>query len=222
MGSIFQGIRDWAEVWGLFLPLAVMLVHRHTGPSLRPVRYYVWIGLFVSLATTILYIYHYQLPRQLQNNNLIYNIHSTLRVILFSWFILQFRFGRPAFIQKTIVAGYFAFIAVNFLFWTNPLHFSSIHFIAEGIALLSLCILFFFRTIRDESDVDWIKHPAFLVCAGISLYEAINFFIFLFFETLAKENLDFLRAAWTLHNLIFVVLCVMLALGLYRGKKYQQ
>ena len=218
MYTVLKTIRDWSEVWALLIPLLVMLVYPFTGKVMKPVRIYVWTGLVLSLASTIMFVFHKQMPETLKNNNLVYNIHSLVRVILFSWFIIQFSFGRKNNLPRILVIVYLLFTLWNFINWTSPLQFSTLHFIAESIVLLMLCLLFFFRTIRDESTTDWIKQPAFIVCAGLSLYEAVNFFTFLFFETLTRYNLQFLKIAWTIHNITFVVLCIMLALALYSAK----
>ncbi len=73
----------------------------------------------------------------------------------------------------------------------------------------------------DESEVDWIKDPSFIVCAGISFYEALNFFTFLFFNLLSKEDIGFLKVAWTVHNFTFVILCGVLGYALYKSVKKQ-
>jgi hypothetical protein len=159
------------------------------------------------------------MPAWLQNNNLIYNIHSIVRLLFFSWFITQFKFGRSSTIHYVLLAAYAVFIVINFILWDPPHLFSNTHFIAESIFLLAFTIIFFFRAMQDESDTDWIKQPAFIVCAGISLYEAVNFFTFLFFETLTIKNIEFLKITWTIHNMSFVVLCIMLAMALYRSKR---
>lgn len=220
MEAVVKTIRDWSETWGLLIPLLVMLIYQPRAREMRSIRIYVWIGFLVSLAATVMYVYYKQLPASLKNNNVLYNLHSFVRVVFFSWFIMQYRFGKSNRVGRSLVASYLIFTSVNFIFWTTPLYFSQLHFVAESIVLLLLCIIFFFRAIRDESETDWIKHPAFLVCAGISLYEAVNFFTFLFYNLLIEYK-SFLKVAWTIHNLTLVVLGIMLALGLYKSKKQQ-
>ncbi len=186
MDHILKSIRDWSEVWALLIPLAVIFITRKNKKEMRPIVLYVWVGLCLSLVSTIMYVYHKQMPAWLQNNNLIYNVHSIVRLIFFSWFIRQFKFNRPSTIHYILLAAYGIFIVINFILWDPPHLFSNTHFIAESIFLLAFTIMFFFRAMQDESETDWIKQPAFLVCAGISLYEAVNFFTFLFFEILSK------------------------------------
>jgi len=72
---------------------------------------------------------------------------------------------------------------------------------------------------QDDSDINWLKHPAFLICAGISFYEAVNFFIFLLYYPLSDKDVSFIRALWTVHNITFVILCLMIALALYSSYK---
>ncbi len=220
MEAVLKTIRDWTEVWGLLIPLFVIIIHKPRAREMKPVKLYVWIGLLLSLVATVMYVYYKQMPPFLKNNNILYNLHSLARVILLGSFIMQFRFGKSNIPAKTLIAFYLVFIIINFSFWKSPLQFSHFHFVAESIVLLVLCIIFFLRAIRDESETDWIKHPAFLICAGISLYEAVNFFTFLFFDVLT-EHMQFLKVAWTIHNLTLVVLGILLAFGLHRSKKQQ-
>lgn len=219
MERIINIIRDWSEVWALLIPLTIILLPGKKEKITQPIIIYVFVGLILSLISTTMFVFHQQMPAFLKNNNIIYNIHSFIRVLLFSWYIFQFRFHRRGSIKKIILLFYLVFVFINFIFWESPLLFSSSHFIAESIVLLICCISFFFNTIQDDSDMNWLKHPAFLVCAGLSLYEAVNFFTFLFFNMLSQKNLEFLKIAWTIHNITFVILCIMLALSLYNSNK---
>ena len=72
---------------------------------------------------------------------------------------------------------------------------------------------------QDESETNWLKHPSFLVCTGICLYEATSFFIFLFFYPLVEKNWEFADLTMSIHNVMYVTMCVLLAIALFRYRK---
>jgi len=215
MNDFLNLIINWSEVWALLIPLAVIIVCRPKEPYIKPVVIYVFIAFVLNTCATIMVEYYFQMPVWLKNNNVLYNIHSFVRVILFSWFILAIRkYNYPSILKITLVA-YLVFVVVNFSFLDSPLFLSSKHFAAESIVLLFFCLSFFLRSMLDESNVNWLKHPSFLVCAGISLYEAICFFIFLFFYPIAQKNKEFGALTMSIHSIIYTVFCIFLALALY-------
>ena len=118
-----------------------------------------------------------------------------------------------------ILAAYLVFVICNFAFIESPLFFSTRLFTAESIILLLLCLSFFIRSMQDDSHINWLKHPAFLICTGICLYEGINFFIFLFFYPLAEQNPSFGKATMTIHHIMYAFMCIMLALGLHNSTR---
>ncbi len=222
MDDIIKSIRDWSEVWSLFIPLAVIVIYRNRLEGMKLIILYVMVALFLNLSATILYVYHKSMPPLLRNNNILYNLHSFARVAFFSWYIIQIRHHRYALAYKLILACYLAFVIFNFTAVDSPLYFSSRLFTAESIVLLVLCLSFFIRSMQDDSEINWLKHPSFLVCTGIALYEAINFFIFLFFYPLLEKDREFGKMTMTIHHIVFTVLCLMLALALYRSRKQEE
>src|SRR5689334_17887979 len=89
MNKIIANILMWSEVWALLIPLAIIIFQRGKRPGMRPIIIYVIVGLFLNLSATMISVYRLQLPVWLQNNNILYNLHSMARVFLFSWFIIN-------------------------------------------------------------------------------------------------------------------------------------
>ena len=218
MNTFLETLRNWSEAWGLLIPLAVIIVYKIRGPITRPLVLYIWVAFFINLCATIMFVYHSRMPPALSNNNILYNIHSIARVFFFSWFILGLRLPRFNKLIKIILSVYFVFVVINFAFFESPLFISSLLFSAESIVLLLLCLLFFLFTIQDDSDLNLSTQSPFLVCAAVSLYEAITFFIFLFYNPLYAENRKFGKLTFTIHNMTFVVFCIILAIALYRSR----
>ena len=216
--EIIKTIRNWSEVWALLIPLIIILRSKSGIPHMRPIVLYVWVALVLNTISTTMFVYWRSLPSYLQNNNIFYNLHTFLRVICFGFYIYTVRKHRYSFIYKILIIVYIFFVISDFIFFESILTFSTRVFSAESIVLLIFCLSFFVRSIQDDSEINWLKHPAFLICAGISFYEAVNFFIFLLFYPLSAD-LSFISAMWTVHNFTFVLLCIMIALAIYSSNK---
>jgi|KBSSwiStaDraftv2_1062776.scaffolds.fasta_scaffold91328_3 hypothetical protein len=224
--KFLQTLSDWSEVWALLIPLIVIIVSRPKEKQIRVLVWYVIIGFILNFATTFMIEFRNLVPSWLYidnmiNNNIVYNIHSMFRVLLFSWYIINIRQYQFTFFFKTFLVAYLVFIFINFTIFESPFFLSTRLFAAESIVLLIMCLFYFFRSIQDESQINWLKHPSFLVCAGISLYEVITFFIFLFFYPLSQKDPEFFVVTMRIYSITFVLLCILLSLAFYSSKKQQ-
>lgn len=222
METIWTCVINWSEVWALLIPLTIIILYKPSGSGIKPIILYVCIAFIINLVATIMVEFYFSMPVWLKNNNILYNIHSVVRVLCFSWYITSIRQYRFPIALKILIGSYAIFVVGNFSFLESALFISSHLFAAESIVLLIYCLFFFFRSMQDESSMNWIDHPAFLVYTGISLYEAISFFIFLFFYPLFEKNPSFGDLTMSIHNVMYVLLCSILAGALYKSYKQQR
>ncbi len=220
--DIVQVIRDWSEVWALLIPLTVILVRKPRGEKTKWLVLYVFTALFLNTASTVMAQFYGSMPSWLKNNNILYNIHSVARVLLLGAYIISVRPYKYPRVLKGLFITYILFIILNFSF-IEPVAFLSPNlYAAESILLLVLCLLYFFRSIEDDSDIHWLKHPSFLVCTGICFYEVVTFFVFLFFNTInystEHSDLAFARVLLLVYTISYLVFCILLALALYRHR----
>ncbi len=219
-----QTLRDWSEVWALLIPLLVIAFNKPDEKHIRLLVWYVIIGFILNFTATFMLEFNYLMPSWMYihhavNNNLPYNIHSVIRVLFFSWYIIIIRPYRFVIILKTLLIVYLVFVPINFIFFESPFFLSTRLFAGESIVLLIMCFSYFFRSIQDESKTNWLKHPSFLVCAGISLYEVITFFIFLFFYPLSQKDPVFFVVTMRIYTITFILLCILLAIAFYRSQR---
>jgi len=219
MIEVLNTIWKWSEVWALLIPLIILLIFKPKGKSIRPLIIYVYVGFGLNLISTILYVYHYQMPVFLQNNNIYYNLHSIARVIFFSWFILSIRSQKSLFFYRILILAYGIFIVANFAFFENILFLSSHIHTIESITLIVLCSIFFLNTIWDNSDINWLSRSSFFVCAAIGLYEVIGLFIFLFFYELAGKDKEFGQITMLIRKISLIILCLLLCLSFIQAAR---
>ncbi len=222
--KLINFIRDWSEVWALLIPLIIILVFKPAKKQLRPVILYVFAGFILNFLATFMVEYYYLMPSWTYtdgyvNNNILYNLHSFVRVLFLGWYIISVRQYKFPFLLKTLLIFYLVFVITNFTFYESPFILSTRLYAAESITLLVICLFYFFRSMQDESDINWLKHPSFLIAAGISLYEVITFFIFLFFYPLHQKDISFAAVTMRIYTITFVVFCILLALALYKSRK---
>lgn len=214
----------WSEVWGLLIPLIVIAFLKPKGKAVGFLIAYVISAFILNFSAIFTLVYPNLVPNFLKyNNNIFYNVHSCIMVIFFSLYIISARKYKSAFILKILLVIYFAFVLLNFAFLEPPLILSTRHFTTGSIVLLIMCLYYFIHSIQEESQTNWLKHPSFIICSAILMYEAITFFIYLFFYPMFNEaynkDLSFALLMMKIYQIAFVVFCILLAMALYRSKK---
>src|SRR6185436_8896407 len=128
--KFLQTLSDWSEVWALLIPLIVIIVSRPKEKQIRVLVWYVIIGFILNFATTFMIEFRNLVPSWLYidnmiNNNIVYNIHSMFRVLLFSWYIINIRQYQFTFFFKTFLVAYLVFIFINFTIFESPFFLST-------------------------------------------------------------------------------------------------
>lgn len=222
MSRIIANVLMWSEVWALLIPLIIIIRFRIKDREMRPIVLYVIIGLLLNLTATLVSVYRLSLPASLQNNNILYNLHSIIRVLLLGWYIHSLKLLKVSWLSKIMFPAYLGFVLVNFILWENPLFLSTRLLSAESIVLLALSLFFLISSMRDDSETNWLKHPSFLICIGLCFYEAVNFFIFLFFYPLLENNMEFGMLTMKIFSVSYIIFCILMALTLYRNHKKEE
>jgi hypothetical protein len=109
------------------------------------------------------------------------------------------------------------FVIINFTFFENffnPLHLSGNLLAAEGYLLLIYCMLYYLSRLKDEIEV-LTSGKDFWVVTGLSIYVVINFFVFLFYVPMLKENPQLAINMWSVHNVAYIILCIFISKAFY-------
>lgn len=216
MNGLLFKILIWSEVWAPVIPLLIIIIYGTKGKLLTPVAIYVFVGLLLNTAATLISYFYFDLPSWLRNNNILYNLHSVARVILFGWYITNLTLVRPAWLRKMALIIYSFFVLLNLIFIQTVSKINVYLLSGESVILLALCIIYFINSLRDDND--WLKDPSFLVCAGVSFYEAITFFIFLFYYQILNHK-EFGMVTMQIYSVSYIILCLLLAFALYGSRK---
>jgi hypothetical protein len=213
-------ILDWSELWAPLLSLIILLFYPRQPKFLKPIIVYLIGAVIFSLFGDIIAEAkreHYDLPHWLQTNLYLYNLHSIVRFICFAAFFNAIL--KPySNIRKwlAILAG--VFLLANFIFFEDFFNFwtfSSRLLSVEAGLLLLFCLQYYIIKLNEE-ETTTKRTPDFWVVTGLCIYVVVNFFIFLFYTTLAAGPYKrFLLSIWNVHNISYIVLCILLAKAFY-------
>ncbi len=226
--TILRAIFDWSEVWALLIPLAFILTRKNPPAYLKPVRMYVWIAFVLNIGAIVIWYRNRlgltDLPQFLRSNNFLYNIHSVIRLLLFSWFfiLLNQRFMHR--VKAVLPFLFILLLLINFIFFEDFFNYamlSSRLLATEAAILLFYCLQYYIYLTIDDKGTALEKQPGFWVVTGLSIYVAANFFIFLFYTYLLKQKLKvFAVNIWDVHNIVFIVLCICIAINFRKKNGY--
>lgn len=219
MNHFLLKILSWAEVWSLLMPIIVLLKYKNQPRYLKPIQVYVWIAFCLNLVADVIadFKYKWHLPIWLHSNTPIYNIHSIVRFTCFCTFFIVLH--QPFFsrLKKLLPILSLIFIAINFSFFEsffNPKQLSGTLLTVEAYLLLIFCILYYIYQLKTENRSPK-KEKHFWVVTGLSIYVVINFFIFLFYDSMIHSDPLLARDMWRVHNIAYIVLSFFLAKAFY-------
>jgi hypothetical protein len=223
MSKFLQLILDWSEVWAPLIPLLVLLFRPKQPSFLKPVILYVWFAFFINLAGDIISDFKIYFPWWLQSNNLLYNVHSVIRFICFSYFFITLPQGSFLTLRKLLPMLSIVFIIINFSYFedfTNTDHLSGNLLATEAYLLLIYCLQYYLSLLRDEKEVI-SSGPDFWIVTGLSIYVVVNFFVFLFYVPMITENTSLAIHIWNVHNVAYIIFCIFITKAFYEPVRHK-
>jgi hypothetical protein len=73
---------------------------------------------------------------------------------------------------------------------------------------------FYLSQIKEDKRI-LIQDKAFLVVTGLSIYVVSNFFVFLFYVPMIKDNPELAANMWYVHNVAYIILCLAISRSFY-------
>lgn len=184
---------------------------------MKPVIVYLWIALVLNLICDSMMLVYDKLPGEYRSNTIFYNIHSLARFICFVTFFYRLGPSPYRLLQKTLMGIFGIIFILYFTFidsFFNTRYISSDMMSGESFFLLCFCLLYYLAELRNDQPEFW-HGKAFWVVTGISIFDILNFFIFLFYRPLLDENRMLALNIWSLHNIAFIFFILFLAKAIY-------
>ena len=228
--SIFRTIFDWSEVWALFMPLASLIIFKPANKWVKPIKWYLLTALILNIIIDIIwyvnkreihtdFILHIDKEEGeiIWNNNICYNLHSIARLLFFSWFFATQGKGFQV-ITKIIPLFFITSTIIFFVFFKSILFVSSYLLATEAGLLLIYCLWYTNKIMREDKPAATSSYSQYWIVGGLTLYTSVNFFIFLFFDYLNAQYKKFLVSTWDVHNSLFIILCICIAIAFYNER----
>jgi hypothetical protein len=221
-------IMNWSEVWAPLIPLIIWAAARPKHKWVKPVLFYLILAFIFSAALDVIWKmqifngfkewFDKNLPwwptqEEYLKNTVFYNLISISRLLLFAWF---FNYLGDIFrkLNRFVPLLFILFTIINFWRLEKIEDFSSRLITLETGILLFYCVLYFFRVLRDDKPDGEAASPAvFRVVMGLSIYVALNFFIFLLYKQLTANFEDLAKQIWPIHNFSNIIFCLLIALA---------
>ncbi len=222
--SNFELFLAWAEAWALLIPIFVLWKNRKQPSFLKPVIVYVLVAFPINLLGDIIGDFKHHLPDTywLQKNLYLYNIHSIIRFICFSYFFIGLKQAYYNNLKKIIFFVYLGFLFADLTFSEYFFDVSSIAgnlFTGEAFFLLVYCLLYYLSKLKSDND-DLMSGADIYVVTGLSIFVVVNFFVYLFYDSMLAEDSDIADNMWSVHNVAYIILCLFIAKAFSAVKKY--
>lgn len=216
--KFFQFVLNWSEVWAILIPLLTLIILKRRQPKyLQPVILYLWVAFFLNLLADSIADFKEYFPAFLQSNNPLYNIHSIARFACLSYYFITIDRSSSVIFKKLILIIMAVFILINFNFFEHFFNFfilSGNLLTVESFLLLIYCLNYYLTQLNvEEENIAMEKN--FWVVTGLGIYVVVNFFLFLFYSPMIKENPKLASQMWNVHNVAYIIFCTLIAKSFY-------
>jgi hypothetical protein len=223
MLEILTYLLSWSEFWATLIPISVYLFHRDQPSYMRPVITYLFIAMLINYTGNIIGDYWKILPAWMQSNTVLYNLHSMIRFVCFSLFFIGLQQQGPTKLYKWLPLLSLLIFILNFSLiddFFNPDSISGNLLTGEAYILLIYCIVYYLYKLRDD-EMTITEEPDFWVVTGLAFYVVANFFVFLFYGPMLKQDVQLATKIWDVHNYAYIILCLFITKALYDAPRYQ-
>lgn len=189
---------------------------------MRPVIIYILLAFPINLFGDIIGDFKYYFPPWLHENIYLYNIHSVIRFVCFCSFFIGLKQGYYIALKKIIPAIYLVFLFVDLAMSENFLGKEGIAanlFTGEAFLLLVYCLLYYLSKLKNDDDPLMAGADIYVV-TGLSIFVVTNFFVFLFYDSMLAEDWELADNMWSVHNVAYIILCLLIAKAFNSLKKY--
>jgi hypothetical protein len=214
INDFFIWLLDYVQ-YVLILPLTIALIRfKYLTNELKYIWYFILLGILSEVSTrTISYFY----PKL----NILPGLHLyTLLEFIFIGLFYQRFFG--AFFSKKllpfIIIGFVTFTIINAFFIQGINNFNTYASGLEGILVILLSLLCFYKMLIELDTRSPTKQPIFWLNSGFLFYFAGSLFIFILSNFIKGDNY-LLSLAWGMHAFLMVILHIFIGIGLWQSHR---
>lgn len=193
----------------LFSVTIALIRYKFLKNELIYIWYFILMGIFFEiLSRSLLYL---KVPNTLPGLHL----YTTLEFLLIGLFYQKY-FGD--FFNKNLmtylIVGFVIFAIINAFFIQGIYNFNTNASGLEGIIVIGLSLLCFYKMLMELDTRNPTKQPIFWINSGFLFYFAGNLFIY-FLSNYIKGDNHLLSLAWGMHAFLMLILHIFIGIGLW-------
>lgn len=213
INNFFIWLLDYVQYVLIFSITISIIRYKYLKNELKSVWYFILLGTFFEiLSRTLMYF-------KVQNTLPTLHLYTLLEFIVIGSFYQQF-FG--SFFSKNllpiIISGFVILAIINALFIQGLYNFNTYASGLEGILVIGLSLLCFYKMLIELDTRSPTKQPTFWINSGFLFYFAGNLFIFILSNFIKGDNY-LLSLAWGMHAFLMVILHLFIGIGLWQSHR---
>lgn len=175
--------------------------------------YYFIITIIINIINRILVINHF-------SNLFFFHAYTVIEALfLLRFFAYVFSDNK---ILKTIRFLYIVFplyAILIYIFFQNSSVLNTYTRPIEALMFIGLSMYYWWKNVNNEHEYKWSSVPLNWIITALLFYFSSAFFLFLFSNLLmTNSSLAINTFIWNLHAVIFILMCLLCAMGFYKCK----
>lgn len=196
------------------LTVLVVALKYKTKPS-----YIKWIGWMSLFSVLIHASYVVDFMMGTGKNNTIGNIFALLEPAFL--FIIYSKVVNTKPYTRVLIIVYVLFVIfhISNILLLQKNHISSFSRVFSSSMIIGLTVHFFFHMLNKLPAQRLVAYPMFWINSALLLFAASTFTLHIFVHYLVNVLNDDLLTYWTFHNIMRLVLCILIAIGVWQDLK---
>lgn len=204
---------DYVQYVLIFTITIALIRLKYLTNELKYIWYFILLGTFFEiLSRTLLYM-------KVRNTLPFLHLYTTLEFIIIGLFYHRY-FGSffPRKLLPIVICMFVGFAIINAFFIQKLNNFNTYASGLEGILVIGLSILCFYKMLIELDTRNPTKQPTFWINSGFLFYFAGNIFIFIL-SNFIKEDNHLLSLAWGMHAFLMLILHIFIGVGLWQSHR---
>lgn len=209
--NIIENLFSYLAVYSAFLPILLFLINWKKCTLSRPL----WVIILYAFFVDFLLGYLSEVTHK-QVRITLYAGYTVFEYLAFAYFIFL-HVKNKSFKKLVLVFSlvFFAFIVVYYL-TVKYKHIDSIPIGIETIFILIFSFYYLYEELNDSSTLFIYNKATFWIIFGIIIYLAGSFFIYIYANTLTKEEA---RQYWYITNIFSILKNIFFCIGILLHSK---
>jgi hypothetical protein len=149
------------------------------------------------------------------NNLYVYHLNCFFSFVVLSLYFRQiFRKSTYKKATQVILIVFLVFFLLNIFLWENLFVFNSNSFAVTSFIITTYSLVYYLENLANPPRENIVYSRVFWYTTGLFTYYTCSFFIFITYRRLTQNNISDTAILWRIHNIVFLIMCVHLFIGI--------